>query len=238
MKAINRYVVAMALASMAIIGVKAEETSVHKVDASMSIELVNRYIWRGQDLGDVSIQPGADISYRGFSLGVWGSTGFNEDYVNELDFTLGYSYKGFSASVTDYWFSNGPGYFKYKAHDTSHVFEAHVGYDFGILGVDWYTNFAGNDGVNGKVHRAYSSYVELNAPFTLGGLDWNASVGSTPYSTSFYNAHGFAVINIGVGVGKDFSVNDMFGIDVHVKTIFNPRDDKGFLTAGVTFHTK
>ena len=36
----------------------------------------------------------------------------------------------------------------YSAHQTSHVFEANVGYDFGPHALNWYTNFAGNDGVN------------------------------------------------------------------------------------------
>lgn len=50
--------------------------------------------------------------------------------------------------MTDYWFNGGPGYFHYGTHHTSHVFEAQIGYDFGPLAVNWYTNFAGADGVN------------------------------------------------------------------------------------------
>ena len=64
--------------------------------------------------------------------------------------------------MTDYWFNtqvetgiDDDGetifatnkYFKYGAHSTAHVFEAQVGYDFGPLAVNWYTNFAGADGV-------------------------------------------------------------------------------------------
>ena len=43
-------------------------------------------------------------------------------------------------------------YFQYGAYSTAHVFEAQVGCDFGPLAVNWYTNFAGADGVkeNGK----------------------------------------------------------------------------------------
>ena len=47
-----------------------------KVEASVGADLVSGYIWRGQDLGGVSIQPSLGIAYKGFSLGAWGSVGF------------------------------------------------------------------------------------------------------------------------------------------------------------------
>ena len=53
-------------------------------------------------------------------------------------------------------------------HENSHVFEANVGYDFSSSCLNWYTNFAGNDGLNKDGDRAYSSYVEATAPFKLG----------------------------------------------------------------------
>ena len=129
------------------------------VEAHAGADLVSGYIWRGQDLGGISVQPSAGIAYKGLSLSAWGSVGFESKDTKELDLTLGYEYKGFSVSVTDYWFDNGPGYFHYGARNTSHVFEAQVGYDFGIVAIDWYTNFAGNDGVNRSGKRAYSSFI-------------------------------------------------------------------------------
>ena len=39
-----------------------------KVEASVGADLVSGYIWRGQDLGGVSIQPSLGISYKGLSL--------------------------------------------------------------------------------------------------------------------------------------------------------------------------
>ena len=47
-----------------------------KVEASVGADLVSGYIWRGQDLGNVSIQPSLSIAYKGFSLSAWGSVGF------------------------------------------------------------------------------------------------------------------------------------------------------------------
>lgn len=78
-----------------------------KVEADIGADLVSGYIWRGQDLGNVSIQPSASVSYKGFSLSGWGSVGLDKEDTKEFDLTLGYSTGGFSVSVTDYWFDGG-----------------------------------------------------------------------------------------------------------------------------------
>lgn len=189
-------IVALLLTGIVPSAMKAQD----KVEASVGADLVSGYIWRGQDLGGVSIQPSLGISYKGFSLGVWGSAGFESSDTKEFDLTLGYSINGFSVSITDYWFNtqvpsgvddegetiySTNKYFKYGAHSTAHVFEAQIGYDFGPLAVNWYTNFAGADGVKGNGKRAYSSYLALSAPFQLGGLDWMVDLGIVPWETSF-----------------------------------------------------
>lgn len=130
-----------------------------KVEASVGADLVSGYIWRGQDLGGVSIQPTLSVSYKGFSLSAWGTAGIEKEDTKEIDLTLGYATGGFSISVTDYWFNGGPGYFHYGSHNTNHTFEAQIGYDFGPLALNWYTNFAGTDGVNNGGNRAHSSYI-------------------------------------------------------------------------------
>lgn len=73
--------------------------------------------------------------------------------------------------MTDYWYNvTGDGvtakYFQYGAHNAanSHLFEAQIGYDFGPVAVNWYTNFAGDDGVDKDGDRAYSSYISVAAP--------------------------------------------------------------------------
>ena len=42
-----------------------------KVEASVGADIVSGYIWRGQDLGNVSIQPSLGVSYKGLSLSAW-----------------------------------------------------------------------------------------------------------------------------------------------------------------------
>jgi hypothetical protein len=212
-----------------------------KVEATISGDLVSSYIWRGQDCGDVSIQPTLGVSYKGLSLTAWGSVGLsNSNDTKELDLTLSYTTGGFNIGITDYWFNVGLDpenrYFKYDAHGTNHVFEANIGYDFGLVSLQWYTNFAGNDGLNKNGKRAYSSYFEANVPFKLATVDWSATVGVIPYATSFYNewTSGFSVTNIALKASKDIKITDSFSIPLFAQLVGNPRTQKGYFVLGFT----
>lgn len=214
-------------------------TAQEKVEANISADIVTNYIWRGQKLGEGSIQPALGLSYKGFSLGAWGSYGITDpDDTKEFDLTLAYTTGGFNIGITDYFFTNKDEevrYFLYKAHETAHVWEANIGYDFGPVALQWQTNFAGDDGVNKSGKRAYSSYVEASAPFKLGGLDWTATVGAVPYATSFYSdATGFAVTNVSVKTVKDLQITDKFTVPVFAQVAANPSSQKAYLVLGFT----
>ena len=206
------------------------------VTASLGADLVNQYIWRGQDLGNVSLQPTLGVEWKGLSLSAWGSVGLTEATdTKELDLTLCYTIGGLNAGVTDSWFNDGS-YFQYKAHKTTHIWEANIGYDFGFLSVQWFTNFAGDDGLNNDGKRAYSSYFELSAPFQLGGLDWKAAIGAVPYATTSYDANGFCVTNVSLLATKDLVIHKNYHLPVFAGLTANPRSEKLYLLFGVSFH--
>jgi len=212
------------------------------VEAEVGADLVSNYIWRGQDLGSAAIQPSISVSYKGLSLTGWGSYGLvDKDDTKEFDLTLSYTTGGFTVGVTDYFCVGGSDncpakYFLYDAHKTAHVFEANIGYDFGPVSFNWYTNFAGADGLNKDGDRAYSSYFELGAPFTLGGLDWEAAIGAVPYATDFYaDANGFAVTNISLKASKEIKITDSFKLPMFASLAANPSTQNLFFTAGVSF---
>lgn len=214
-------------------------TFVKDVETTIAADVVSQYIWRGQDLGNVSLQPTLGVGYKGFSLTAWGSVGLSEPKdTKEFDLTVAYTIGRLNVGVTDYWFDAGLDpdnrYFKYGAHETNHVFEANIGYDFGLLSVQWFTNFAGNDGVNKHGHRAYSSYMEVTAPFRLATCDWTAAVGAVPYATSFYNTNGFAVTNLSLKATKSIRVTDTFAIPIFGQIAANPRSQKAYLVVGFT----
>lgn len=209
------------------------------METTIAADVVNQYIWRGVDAGNVSLQPTLGVAYKGLSLTAWGSVGLTESSdTKEFDFTLGYTTGGLNVGITDYWFSVGQDpdarYFKYDAHGTNHVFEAFVGYDFGVLSAQWYTNFAGNDGVNKDGKRAYSSYFEVNAPFRLATCEWTATLGAVPYATTTYGTTGFAVTNIGLKATKDIKVTDTFSVPIFAGVTGNPCAQKAYLIFGFT----
>ena len=218
-----------------------EIESESKIETTISGDIVSSYIWRGQDLGNVSLQPTLGIGYKGLSLTAWGSVGLtNSDDTKEFDLTLAYTTGGFNIGITDYWFNAGLDpdnrYFMYNAHSTNHVFEANIGYDFGFASLQWYTNFAGNDGTNKSGKRAYSSYVEASVPFKLATVDWTATVGVIPYATTFYNewTSGFSVTNLALKATKDIKITDSFSIPIFGQVVANPRTQKAYLVLGFT----
>ena len=209
------------------------------VETTVGTDFVSSYVWRGLELGGVSMQPTLGVSYKGLSLSAWGSVGMsNPADTKELDLTLAYSLGGFNVGVTDYWFNAGLDplnrYFKYAADETNHVFEANIGYDFGFASLQWYTNFAGNDLVEATGKFAYSSYFEINVPFVLGGVDWTATAGAVPFATDFYGTGGFAVTNLALTAAKDIRVTDTFSIPVFAQVAANPYSRAAFLVLGIT----
>ena len=233
-----RIIKVLTLAAVAMMSFSAANAQ-DKVEGSVSADVVSRYVWRGQVLGDAAVQPSASLSYKGLSLSAWGSYGFlNTEDTKEFDLTLSYTVGGFNVGVTDYWFSYYGAdnkYFEYRAHDTSHVWEANVGYDFGPLAIQWYTNIAGADGINKSGKRAYSSYVQLSAPFSLATCDWTATIGAVPYATNFYSdVNGFAVTNVALRATKAIPVCKKWSLPLFLEGSCNPSTKKGYLVVGFT----
>ena len=196
-----------------------------RIETSLGTDIVSHYVWRGQDLGGVSVQPSVGISYKGISFSAWGSEGLSNPLdTRELDFTLAYEAGGFNIGVTDYWFPE----------IASKVFEANIGYDFGFASLQWFTNFAGDDSLNDSGKPVYSSYVEANIPFFLGGVDWTATVGAVPFATDFYGVDCFAFINMGLTASKDIHVTDSFSIPVFAQLAANPYTKNAYLVFGIT----
>jgi hypothetical protein len=210
-----------------------------EIETTMGADVVSNYVWRGQDLGSVSLQPMLGVGWRGLSLAAWGNVGLSDpDDTKEIDLTLGYTIGGLNIGITDYWVSKDGldpqgRYFKYDAHGTNHVFEANIGYDFGFASLQWFTNFSGNDYKDdGK--RAYSSYVEATVPFKLATVDWTATAGAVPAATDYYGTTGFAVTNLSLKATKDIKVTDAFSIPVFAQFVGNPCSQKAYLVFGLT----
>lgn len=239
MKRMKRLLVALSVATLAATPAAAQD----KLEGTIGTDVVSSYIWRGQKAGNFSLQPTAGISYKGLSLGAWGSfaivpSSTYQGTDEELDITLGYETGGFHVGITDYYFYNcGHPFFKYGGLGrTAHTFEGNVGYDFGFLSVNWFTNFAGNDGTGSNGKRAYSSYLQLDAPFRLAGLDWTATLGAVPYRTDFYaydDSDGFHINQVALKAQYDIKLPH-FTLPVFGQLIGNPSSRDLYYLVGFT----
>ena len=230
---IKKTLLLVLLSVMSFSGAKAQD----KVEASLNADFVSSYIWRGQDLGNVSIQPCVGVSYKGLSLSAWGSMGFSDSDTKEIDLILEYSYGGLTVGITDYWTSGEFGYFHYASERTSHTFEAGIAYDFGPLALSWSTNFAGYVGYNDNGNKAYASYLSVSVPFSLGGIDWTAEVGATPWGNDYYNdgGTGFQVSSVSVMASKEIKITDSFSLPLYGQVIWNPYTEGAWFVAGISF---
>jgi hypothetical protein len=204
-----------------------------QTEVSVGADVVNNYIWRGLDLGGVSVQPGITVSRNGLSLTAWGSVGLESADTKEFDLTFGYGIGGFSAAITDYWFNTDNNrYFNY-GEGTVHIYEVTLGYDFGLLSFNWSTNFAGADDIDGDDKNDFSSYAEVAVPFKLGGYDFSVEAGLTPWKGAYSN--NFNVVNIGLKASKNITVTESFTIPAFAKVVVNPNTENAYLAFGVTF---
>lgn len=201
--------------------------------ADFGTDIVSTYVWRGQMLDHAAVQPTLGLEWGGLSFSAWGSTGLVSDF-RELDFTLSYSIGGLTLGFTDYWCADSIApYFDFTS-ETPHVVELNLSYDFGPVAVNWYTNCLGAVGCAPDGSAAYSSYLEVSAPFTLGGLDWSAAAGASPWANDYYGAEGFSVVCISLQASKDLTVGSA-SIPAFAQIMTNPTTKKAYFTMGLSF---
>ena len=212
-------------------------------------DLVSSYVWRGMYQTGASIQPTLSFSVENLSLTAWGSTDF-DGYRNgnipsankELDLTLAYTFPklGLTVSVADMWQAGqGAGkYFDFNNKTTAHHFEASLAYVLPVekfpLSIAWYTMFAGMDKNEKGDKNNYSSYVELNYPFSVKSVDLNVTCGIVPYKAPQYYTNGFAVTNVALKGSYAIKITDSFSLPIFSQVIWNPRMEDAHIVFGIT----
>lgn len=213
-----------------------------QTDISIGGDLVSTYVWRGIYQSGFSLQPEIGLSVGGFTVGVWGSTDL--DNFKEVDLSVGYSVRGFSVGVTDYWWGGqrlGDGRFApYFKYGDTHYFEGTLAYEFGEkfpLGISWSTMFAGADKKeNGD--RAWSSYVELAYPFSVGSVELTAAAGAAPWAAPAWlpgGYDGFQISNVSLKASRAIPVSEKYEIPLFVQLAVNPQLNYMNLVIGLSF---
>ena len=213
-----------------------------QTEVSIGGDLVSTYVWRGVYQSGFSLQPEIGLSVGGFTVGVWGSTDL--DNFKEVDLSVGYSVRGFSVGVTDYWWGGqrlGDGRFApYFKYGDTHYFECTLAYEFGEkfpLGISWSTMFAGADKKeNGD--RAWSSYVELAYPFSVGSVELTAAAGAAPWAAPAWlpgGYDGFQISNVSLKASRAIPVSEKYEIPLFVQLAVNPQLNYMNLVIGLSF---
>ena len=197
---------------------------------------VSSYLWRGQNIGGMAIQPMVSLDWKGLYVSGWANIGADnwsfEELSPELDITIGYDNFGLAVDLTHlYYFGGDPyfgkGGFKAQEQTTSSTMEVHAGFHVGDLiekfplSLDWYTTIYGDDcyqDENGEWHRAWSTYIQVGYQFELLlGMILDTRVGLTPWRGmySFYeevweDAKTVAINNINLRLQREFELKHIY----------------------------
>ena len=228
---------------MLLVGVSA--LAQDKVQPYLTTDLTNIYIWRGQRLAGVSIQPVAGFRWKCFNLFAWGNAQltppaneYPEKY--EIDILLKCQVtKNLNIGLKDvYTNGRGDGFFSYgKIGHAAHGVEAVLTYDWKYFVTEWTTTILGHDGLNHKGERSYSSYFLASVPFRISHVDFSAIVGVVPYYTSRYddNSSGFHINMLSIKAGYDIPLSQKFTLPVYTQFMVNPSSEQAYFQVGCQF---
>ncbi|MBP3575120.1 MAG: hypothetical protein J6J55_01355 [Paludibacteraceae bacterium] len=199
-------------------------------------DLVSSYLWRGQNLGGISIQPMVSLDWKGLYVSGWANIGADnwsfEELNPELDITIGYDNFGLAVDLTHLYYFDGDPYFgkggfKAQEQTTGSTMEVHAGLHLGDLfekfplSLDWYTTVYGDDcyqDEKGEWHRAWSTYIQVGYQFELPlGMTLDTRVGITPwrgmysyYEEVWEDAKTVAINNINLRLQREFELKHIY----------------------------
>lgn len=214
----------------------------NKINVGIGADIVSSYVWRGSLCASTSIQPTIYATVRGFTAITSGSVDIAGRGYKEVDLALSYSKSNFTIGITDYWW-HGESVFEYfnlQSGRTNHLIEGNLKYKFPFeqfqLSIAWNTMLYGKDYITNN-KQAYSTYIELDYPFGLSGIEMNATCGFVPWTSPIFVKQinsGFNICNIGMSAAKSFTLLRTSSLKVYNRLIFNPAIEGVYLVFGVS----
>ncbi len=208
-------------------------SAVAQVD--LGADLVNRYIWRGRDVGAnlPHIHPYLYCDIKNLQVGAWGAYPLQstpEGTHEEIDFYFTYNIpfgeNSVSVGVTDYYLAkNDIGDF--HDGDGAHTLELSVGYS-GVVSLTGTVNFY-NDQDN-------SMYIEFGYPREVKGVSLKFFAGAVlGKSPDWYGYEEAALANLGLTATKEIKMTENFSLPLSVSLVANPKVKTSYLVLGVSF---
>jgi hypothetical protein len=197
--------------------------NVNAQEWNTGLDIYSTYVWRGTAFSGPSIQPTVEYSTGGFSLGAWGSQGF--DGFQEMDLYASYAFDfGLSIGITDYYYP-GTSYFDYSKETGAHGFEINLGLELSNLSLsaNYILNEAGGAATMGKDMYYEAGYAIGNTGLFVGAGDgWHTIDGK------------FGLCNLGLSTGKAIKVTDSFSIPINGSVILNPEKEQFYVVVGIS----
>jgi hypothetical protein len=88
--------------------------------------------------------------------------------------------------------------------------------------------------------QQFSTYVEAAYDFSLGGLDFTASIGAAPWDSPAWlvpanGKSGFRISSISLTGSKKIEITPTFSVPLFVQCILSPATDASHLVVGFSF---
>lgn len=200
--------------------VNVEKATAQEVSFNTGVDFYSTYVFRGVAFSGPSIQPYVEFEAGNFTIGGWGSQGY--DGFQEMDLYASYDFDfGLSIGFTDYYYP-GSDYFD----GDSHAFEVNTGLELGSF------SFSANMVLN-EAEEAGSAGGDLyfEAGLSLGAADLFFGAGDGWHSMDGE----FKLVNIGVSTTKEIKITDSFSIPLTGALILNPDSEQFYVVVGVSF---
>ena len=215
------------------ISLQAQEDKARKIEFNTGAEIVSSYIWRGQNYSHTpSIQPWAELSWRGFTFGSWGAFRVTGEGDDEIDFYISKEAGPLTLSIWDYWSyskTNPSNYFNYKPETTSHMFEGQAMLSFGEenrFNFLFSSIFYGSD-------PSKSIYGEAEFVKTFGKNQLSLFTGYQFKGEFYSSSAGF--VNLGCSYLRQITVNEKISTYLSISFIVNPSAGSSYFVAAIGF---
>lgn len=224
---------------MAVSGLAQESKPGHS-DISIGMDFASMYLWRGleQGTGPV-IQPWGEFSYKGFTLGAWGSYELKGEF-KEVDLYAKYNYKDFSLQFVDLFLPDyeglNPDYFNFSNETTGHISELALSFNgsekipFSVYGGIILYGVSIDHQPNDTTASNFSTYLEINYLGRIKDYSYNVFAGFTPTASNLYETEKFSFINVGLSAQKVIKITSEFEIPIKLILATNPASKKIFMS--------
>lgn len=213
-------------------------------EISVGTDIVNRYIWRGLDLGGntPNIQPTVAFSSGGFTGGFWGAYSLSDPAVlTEIDIYASYSFAlaesgSLSLGFTDYTNPNsGVKFGNFNNYDDpagpgAHYVELNVGYS----GPE---KFPISLSFNYFIHNLENNpiYFQVGYSTAVKDIGLDLFVGGTPGEKNmYYGVKDFSLINIGFKAKKEIKISESFSVPLFGSIVLNGASEELFYLVGIS----